>query len=109
MANWLISWFLFLLMSTRTLPVSLSVPCDDMTEDHYAPHSKVITKKNFNALFQVRIGQNVLELWLGHIGFFPTHLALFHGHGLATWCAFLIDAGQEVLRDPQGILEEGVV
>lgn len=39
----------------------------------------------------------------------PTHLALFHGHGLATWCAFLVDAGQEVLRDPQGILKEGMV
>lgn len=40
---------------------------------------------------------------------FSTYLAFFHGHGLATWGALLVDAGQEVLRDPQGILEEGVV
>lgn len=38
-----------------------------------------------------------------------THLAFFHSHGLSTWCAFLIDAGQEVLRDPQRVLEKGVV
>lgn len=43
------------------------------------------------------------------VAYFSTHLAFFHSHGLATWCAFLIDAGQEVLRDPQRVLEKGVV
>lgn len=37
------------------------------------------------------------------------HLSLLHGHGLASGRRLLVDAGQEVLGDPQGVLQKRVV
>lgn len=39
----------------------------------------------------------------------PAHLSLLHHHRLATRRCVLIDAREEVLGDPQGILQERVV
>lgn len=38
-----------------------------------------------------------------------THLPLLDSHRLAPWCHLLINAGQEVLGDTQGVLQERVV
>lgn len=35
---------------------------------------------------------------------FHTNLSLLHRHGLSAWGDLLVDAGQEVLRDAQGVL-----
>lgn len=34
----------------------------------------------------------------------PPHLSFFHRHGLPAGCDLLVDAGQEVLRDAEGVL-----
>lgn len=38
-----------------------------------------------------------------------SHLTLLHHHGVATRRDLLVDAGQEVLGDTQGVLEQRVV
>lgn len=38
-----------------------------------------------------------------------THLSFFHRHGLSAGRDLLVDAGQEVLRDPEGVLQQGMV
>lgn len=38
-----------------------------------------------------------------------SHLPLLHHHGLAPRRRVLIDAGEEVLGDPEGVLQERVV
>lgn len=38
-----------------------------------------------------------------------THLPLLDGHGLPARCDLLVDAGQEVLGDAQGVLQQGVI
>lgn len=40
---------------------------------------------------------------------FCTHLSLFHCHGLAARCTLFVNAGQEVLGDAEGVLQEGVI
>lgn len=40
---------------------------------------------------------------------FCTHLSLLHCHGLAARCALFVNAGQEVLGDAEGVLQEGVI
>lgn len=37
------------------------------------------------------------------------HLSFFHGHGLPAGRDLLVDAGQEVLRDAEGVLQQGMV
>lgn len=37
------------------------------------------------------------------------HLSFFHGHGLTARCAFFVYARQEVLRDAEGVLQQGVI
>lgn len=41
--------------------------------------------------------------------FLKTHLPLLDSHGLASGRRLLVDAGQEVLGDPQGVLQKRVV
>ena len=38
-----------------------------------------------------------------------THLPLLYSHGLPTRSDLFIDAGKEILRDPQGILQEWMI
>lgn len=38
-----------------------------------------------------------------------THLSFLDSHRLASGRRLLVDAGQEVLRDPQGVLQKRVV
>lgn len=38
-----------------------------------------------------------------------THLSLLHCHGLSAGCDLFIDAGQEVLRDAKGVLQQGMI
>lgn len=37
------------------------------------------------------------------------HLSLLHCHRLPPGCCLFVDAGQKVLGDPQGVLQERVV
>lgn len=37
------------------------------------------------------------------------HLSFFHRHGLSAGRDLLVDAGQEVLRDAEGVLQQGMV
>lgn len=37
------------------------------------------------------------------------HLSFLHSHGLPAGRDLLIDAGQEVLRDAEGVLQQGMV